>query len=133
MGRAIGGTMSNAQDLGAASSIGGNFTYTGTANNIAQTELQGTVHGNGFQSYSGIANNMAGVDTPGISGSLFLGYTGYAASMQGAVASPLPPTPELIDNQPVVPWPKTQSIYYKLVGYNTNTSTFETWIIIENI
>jgi hypothetical protein len=125
--------MSNAQDLGAASSLGGNFLYEGPANNIEQTNLPTAIQGSAFQNYGGIANNFSSADAIGISGSVFLGYTGYAASMQGALASPLPPTPELIDNQPVAPWPKDQHIYYKLVGYNTNTSTFETWIIVENI
>jgi hypothetical protein len=38
-----------------------------------------------------------------------------------------------MDNLPILTWPKDQQIYYKLVGYNTNTQTFETWVIAEEI
>lgn len=133
--------MSNAADLGTSSSAGGNFVYGGTNNTTNYNNI--TINsGNGFQTYGGTANNQAGVETLNAieSSVLFQSYGGYAAAYAGVVADQILPSDpnvntvtSLMDNLPVLTWPKDQQIYYKLVGYNTTTQTFETWVIAENI
>jgi hypothetical protein len=127
--------MSNAADLGAVS-LGGNFVYGGIGNSNSTLDV-GTFQGSAFQNYAGTANNQAGVvveNTTSTQG-LFQSYSGYAVSYLGNVADP--PTINqlsgLIDNQPVLPWPKDRKIYYKLRGFNNNTSSYETWVISEEI
>lgn len=125
--------MSNANDLGTGG-LGGNFVYGGLANTKAVYDTQ-AFQGSAFQPYAGTANNMAGVEAQGLTNSqgLFIAYAGYSASFTGAASSVQPVGNGLMDNQPLLTWPKNQQIYYKLVGYNTSTQTFETWVIAEEI
>jgi hypothetical protein len=126
--------MSNAADLGFAS-LGGNFAHTGLNNTENVVDTVGSFQGSIFQSYGGIANTQAGVEvqnTTNLNG-LFQSYSGYATAYEAVEASSINVNTILMDNQPILTWPKDQQIYYKLSGYNTATQTFETWIIIENI
>jgi hypothetical protein len=127
--------MSNAQDLGNAGSTGGNFAYAGLNNtytNVVNAENQGSV----FNTYGGIANSQSSAVATSLASTTtqtFQNYNGYMSNFTGAPASSLVGTVTLMDNQQVLPWPKDQQIYYKLVGFNTNTQTFETWVIAEEI
>lgn len=131
--------MSNAADLG-SSLIGGNFTYYGLNNTIGVLDIA-VLQGNGFQDYQGTANNQDVVVAENTieSSVIFQDYVGYAAAYDGVIAVVSSVDPNVntettaMDNQPVLTWPKDQQIYYKLVGYNTQTQTFETWVIVENI
>lgn len=130
--------MSNAADLGTSSSSGGNFVYAGLNNSRGALDTN-AFHGSAFETYSGTANNQAGVAANLTFADLFVSYSGYMASLTGQQATLPSPTATnntitiLMDNLPVLTWPKDQQIYYKLVGFNTQTQTFETWVIAENI
>lgn len=127
--------MSNAQDLGAASSTGGQFSYGGVGNTYSQNvnpEIQGSV----FQTYAGIGNSQSSAVPSNVVSStlnIFQSYSGYMSSFTGLVAATANINSGLVDNQPILTWQKDQHIYYKLVGYNTSTQSFETWIITEEI
>lgn len=127
--------MSNAADLGIVS-LGGNFVYGGLTNTEGPIDTN-AFHGSAFEEYAGTANNQSSAEPQLIIGpdGLFVSYSGYAISYLGNVANPptLDQESGLVDNQPVLPWPKDQKIYYKLRGFNTNTSTYETWVISEEI
>ena len=125
--------MSNAADLGVGF-LGGNFPYGGLNNSYGFSDSN-SFQGSAFQTYGGTANNQAGVVAQNIidPNALFQRYSGYASSFAGSVAAPINVNPVLMDNQQVIPWPKDQQIYYKMVGFNTSTQTFETWIIVEEI
>ncbi len=125
--------MSNAQDMGSAS-LGGNFTYAGIANSFVYTinpEIQGSV----AQTWNGTANNQSSAVPQNVVNpqGLFVPYSGYMVSFSGQPSASSPETSALMDNQPVYPWSKNQQIYYKLVGFNTSTQSFETWVIAEEI
>lgn len=135
--------MSNGSDLGTSSSAGGNFVYGGLANNVNAFDLgTNTAQLNAFNTYGGTANNQAGIQANNssiASSNTFNSYGGYNAAYGGVIAITNPVIPNVntvttqMDNLPVLTWPKDQQVYYKLVGFNTNTQTFETWIIAENI
>lgn len=127
--------MSNAQSL-SLPAAGNNPTWAGSGNTYG---LVTTDSGYGVDvniNYSGgysasftgeVSDNSLNIVTPQT-------YSGFAIDF--GTASTIPTTLNnsyLHDNQPVVPWPKDQQIYYKLVGYNPSNQTFETWIIIEDI
>jgi hypothetical protein len=130
--------MSNAADLGTSSSAGGNFVSGGLANTISSLDTN-AFHGSAFQIDAGTANNQASAVAALGAADLFEGYSGYAISFTGQpITLPVPTATNntlttLMDNLPILTWPKDQQIYYKLVGYNTNTQTFETWVIAEEI
>lgn len=128
---ATGDAMSNAQDLGALAS-GGTFPYSGPANTY-QNSITGFVEGSVFHNYAGTANTQSSVVAVNIlNPTAGQNYQGYAINLATAVANEtIASTPN--DNQQVIGWTKDQQIYYKLVGFNTNTQSFETWIIAEQI
>jgi hypothetical protein len=126
--------MSNAQDLGTASSIGGNFTWEGLNNNY-NVIVNPTIQGNASITTQGTANTQ---NFTVVTNTLFKQDTidvGYGINYGGIIADPtsLINNPYFVDNQQYITWPKDQQIYYKLVGYNTQTQLFETWIITEEI
>ncbi len=126
--------MSNAQDLGAIA-LGNNFTYGGTANDYGATNIN-TFANNASVPYVGpySASFNATVVSSSTNAVVPQSFIGYNAAYGATIAADMVrPTSYLNDNQPVAPWPKNQQIYYKLVGYNTNTQSFETWIIAEEI
>lgn len=126
--------MSNAADLGSAS-LGGNFPYAGL-NNTYSTIVNPEIQGSLFQPYGGIGNSQSSQVPSNIINSttnIFQGYSGYAINFQNTVITVPTPNPSLTDNLPVLTWPKDQQIYYKLVGFNPNTQTNETWVIAEEI
>jgi hypothetical protein len=125
--------MSNGQNLGPIS-IGGSFLDTGIGNSYGSYNTS-SFQGSAFNTYAGIANNYAGAVAANVISStgLFQSYTGYNSSFNGLIAAAPVPNPPQLDNQIVFPWSKQQQIYYKLVGFNTNTQSFETWIIAEEI
>lgn len=134
-----GDAMSNAADLGTASSAGGNFLYGGASLQYEVFNVVGSQQGSLDTQYNGMAINsfMAVEPSNVINSSQDQSYTGYAINFGGT--EPIPPpvipgeAPGEVDNQPILTWPKDQQIYYKLVGFNTNTQQFETWIIVEEI
>lgn len=130
--------MSNAADLGISSSAGGNFVFGGMANTTGPQDSN-AFQGNISQNFGGAANSQSGITADLTYQNLFQGYTGNAISFGGKLAEIIEIEPgsntntTQMDNMPILTWPKDQKIYYKLVGYNTATQTFETWIISENI
>ncbi len=127
--------MSNAQDL-SLPALGNNYQLGGasgnwdaeafdvnTFSNNLVTQYVGGPFSFGYQEAQGILNGVVGQQV-----------SGFLADYGAVEATGFPPVNSaMFNNQPLAPWPKDQFIYYKLVGYNTNTQTFETWIVIENI
>ncbi len=130
--------MSNAADLGIVQ-LGGNFIHTGIANSIDVLDMFSSSpeasQGDVFNTYTGIANNFIGIVAENtLDGAQGQSYSGYAAAYGGIETTSVADRKSLlIDNEPVIPWPKDQQIYYKLRGFNSNSSTYETWIIAEEI
>ncbi len=132
--------MTNAADIGTTFLVG-NFIYGGSSNSNDALDMMGnpnSFQGSAFQELGGYAANAGAIDIENSVSpqGLDQNFGGYAATFDGVVPSIQEFDQELsklTDNEPTRPWPKDQQIYYKLVGYNTNTQTFETWIIIEDI
>lgn len=132
--------MTNAADLGSTALVG-NFIYGGVAYSNNTLDLQNNPEASEtsiFEEFVGYAINANALDMQSIISSedIDQSYTGYAAAYNGiepALEIAKKEYSTLIDNNPVLPHPKDQRIYYKLVGYNTDTQIFESWIIVENI
>lgn len=129
--------MSNAQDLGLPA-LGNNYTLGGASGNWAGQNFDVNTFSNNLETqYTG--NYIASfgfLESPSsYNGVVDQVYVGYMADFGSVAATGFTSTTSntMINNQPLAPWPKDQKIYYKLVGFNTGTQTFETWIIVENI
>ena len=128
--------MSNAQDIN-LTAVGGNFPFTGLANSFSAENYDTDTFANNTEipytgayaaSFDGVvvSNALDGV-TPE-------NYVGFMVDYGAVVADRIPVIDSaLYDNQPILTWPKDQQIYYKLSGFNTNTQTYETWVIAEEI
>lgn len=127
--------MSNAADLGSAST-GGTFPFGGVGNTYSQLNTN-TFQGSAFQNFAGYGASISASvaqSTLSLPQGVFQSFSGYASSFAGVVESGTAVINSLLtDNQPPLTWTKNQQIYYKMVGFNTNTQTFETWIIAEEI
>lgn len=124
--------MSNAADLGNLSSTGGNFVYSNLNNSWSSLDV-GAAQGSVFVSYQGLANTEDSTVVEVINATQGQSYKGYATAFDGSETTYAGTNPRVIDNQPTIPWTKDQQIYYKLRGFNANTSTYETWVIVEDI
>ncbi len=131
--------MSNAADLGIVQ-LGGNFIHASIANSYGTLDMLSSSPTNSFENdlfntYVGLANNFQNVVAENtLDGASGQSYGGYAAAFGGAEPNNVTDRQSLlIDNEPTLPWNKDQQIYYKLRGFNNNTSTYETWIIAEEI
>lgn len=94
-------------------------------------ELPGTPFFNAL--YAGYNTNWGTINITGINNSFANSpYAGYNTNW-GGYAEPIQRIINDIDTNSVIDHPKDQTIYYKLKGYNPLTSTFESWVISENI
>jgi hypothetical protein len=87
------------------------------------------------QSYSGYNTNWASLNQDGALGAYVNDkYIGYNTNW-GEVKESTDVPPSLTDNDlnSVVDHPKTQTIFYKLRGWNPLTLAYEDWVISENI
>ncbi len=128
--------MSNAQDLTLAA-VGGNFILTGLATSFSSTNYDTNTFSNNL-SVPYVGAYMASFDGVTVSNSndgIFpQTYVGFMVDYGAVSATGFPAVNSaLYDNQPVISWPKDQQIYYKVAGFNTNTQTYETWVIAEEI
>lgn len=114
-----------------AINFGSNQDYFGIANNYTATDL-GNSQGSVDNDYSGIANNYLAAELNNVDGAS--GEQEYFGVMTNFnVAPTFNVQAAQMDNNPVLLHPKDQKIYYKISGYNPNTSSYETWIISEQI
>jgi len=121
--------MSNAADLG-TNTVGSTLPYSGPINNYAGTNIvasQGDIH----IPYQGYDTTYGAINVQNVIGSA--GDQSYGGPNSIGVA-PITVIQNIqLDNLIVYPYPKDQQIYYKLRGFNSNTSLYETWIIVEEI
>lgn len=123
--------MSIAVDLGQGL-VGDNFSVNGFSSTYVANGSNNVLNGTTSQTFGGYSTNYGGIVdshiTNGVSNQDFGGYTTTFGAVIGATQSTIQ-----MYNNPTEPHPKSQQIYYKLVGYNTNTQLYETWIISEEI
>ena len=81
--------------------------------------------------YAGYTTNWGGFIETGPPPFTSVAYSGYTTNFGGARDTSPPYTN--IDLDSVIEYPKTQFIYFKMKGYNTNTQTYENWVIKEDI
>lgn len=129
--------MSNAQDL-SLPALGNNYTFGGVSGNWAGTNFDVNTFSNNLETqYVGsVISSFGYLESPSsYNGVVDQSYTGFMADFGSTPATGFTSTTSntMVNNQPLEPWPKDQQIYYKMVGFNTNTQTFENWIIVENI
>lgn len=124
--------MSSANDLGGPN-IGSSTAYGGPTGAfgsgttvVPQANPLGIPYTGGYQATFG-----GSVLTGLINGVPVLTYTGYNTGFAANITINTPVT--IADLNPVAPHPKTQTIYYKLAGFNTGTQQLENWIISEEI
>lgn len=126
-----GNTMSYATDI-IAINFGTNENYSGNSSNFMGGDL-GNGQGEVENFYAGIANNYLALDvSTNISNitkdqDYFGVNNNYNTILADSTQS------KQMDNNPILLHPKDQKIYYKVAGYNPNTSSYETWIISEQI
>jgi len=123
--------MSNAADLG-TNTTGSTSAYQGFTTNYGATSLTGSSQGDVHIPYKGFdctygANNAQNIINS-VGDQNYGGFISNYSAITGLTAQ----IPQL-DNNVVYPHPKDQRIYYKLSGFNNNTSSYETWIIVEEI
>jgi len=83
--------------------------------------------------YIGYTSNWGITETPAMLDTFANApYLGYSSNMSGTKELE---GPSLTDNDidSVIDYPKTETVYYKLRGWNPNTNTFESWVISEII
>jgi len=128
--------MSNAQSL-SLPALGNNPTWGGSSNTYGALNTDTAAVGSDANiDYTGAysASFSAEVNLNVLDGVTPQTYNGFTIDFNADVTIPTAlGNSYLYDNQPVVPWPKDQQIYYKLVGYNPLDQTFETWVIAEDI
>jgi hypothetical protein len=123
--------MSNSADLG-TNTIGSTSAYQGFDLNFGASNLPGGAQGQVQSPYEGNINNYTAGTAQNIANSFR--DQRYNGDNYNYSASSTPPTETVqLDNNTVYPFPKDQQIYYKLSGFNSNTSLYETWIITEEI
>lgn len=124
--------MSYAADI-TALNFGSNELYGGLSGNYAGLDMDNS-QGSLDNFYTGIANNYDAdpVNESSISVSKDQEYFGISTNFNTETNIDNMESQQM-DNQPILLHPKDQLIYYKLYGFNTNTQTYETWIISENI
>lgn len=123
--------MSNAADLG-TNTIGSTSAYQGPDLNFGASNLPGGSQGQVQIPYEGNNINYTAATAQNVANSFRdQNYTGNVFNYS-AVSTP-PSESAQLDNNTVFPRPKDQQIYYKLSGFNKNTSLYETWIIVEEI
>lgn len=111
--------------------FGSNENFGGLNNTFIGGDI-GASQGSLNQIYGGLANNYLAIDETNVIGSAQDQiYGGFTTNFDATVSS----APQTIqtDNNPILLHPKDQTIYYKVSGYNPNTSSYETWIISERI
>jgi len=123
--------MSNSADLG-INTAGSTLPYQGFDQNFGGSVLPKGSQGEFNVLYEGNNGNYGGNTVQNLSSSFRdQGYNGFIDNYSAI--------PELnfqtvqLDTNTVYPHPKDQQIYYKLSGFNQNTSSYETWIISEEI
>lgn len=83
--------------------------------------------------YAGYTSNWGGKETPAMLNTFSnQPYVGYTSNISGGETLE---GPSITNNDldSVIDYPKLQTIYYKLRGWNSTTSSFESWVISENI
>lgn len=124
--------MSYAFDI-VAINFGSNELYGGLNNNFTMLEMQNDNDGTAGIPYGGVASNFDAItadqsDFQAIENQEYFGInTNFDTQDFSSTSS------AQMDNQPILLHPKDQRIYYKLYGYNPNTTQYETWIISEEI
>jgi len=122
--------MSYAFDL-TITNFGSSENFGGQANTFASADFD-LARGSSLQDYGGLASNYDAVNVNNIIGSA--GDQVYNGITTNFDTRPiLAPQSIQVDNNPILTHPKDQTIYYKVSGYNPNTSSYETWVIAENI
>jgi hypothetical protein len=131
--------MSNASDLGTVPS-GGAGPYGGNIGNYGSATYNNALASQGVLDvpYQGYDTNYGPALTPNAAGTnASQPYFGFMTNYSGGDVKGAnnKSTTQVFqeDNQMVYPFPKDQQIYYKLRGFNTNTQSYETWIISEEI
>jgi hypothetical protein len=82
--------------------------------------------------YSGYASNWGGLSMQSLGSNTETPYMGYSANWgKASISTNL--ALDVVDINSVIDHPKDQTIYYKLKGWNPLTSTYEVWVISENI
>lgn len=111
--------------------FGSNEAFGGQANTFAAADFD---QDNGSEPfvYGGLGNNFLVLPVSNVDGAAADQiYDGIATNFD--TRSIIAPQTIQTDNNPPLIHPKDQTIYYKVSGYNPNTSLYETWIIAENI
>jgi len=129
--RTTGNTMSNAADLG-TNTAGSTSAYQGPNLSFNAVNVPKGTQGEVQVSYGGISGNYSASTLQNLANTfrdqIYIGDNyNYGATSSISLES------VQLDNNTVYPHPKDQQIYYKLSGFNNNTSQYETWIIAEEI
>ncbi len=84
--------------------------------------------------YSGYTSNFGGINIENniVNASSNLSYIGYTTNY-GATAQSTDNVLTDTDLNSIINHPKDQFLYYKLKGYNNLTSSYESWVVKENI
>src|SRR5574338_358501 len=86
------------------------------------------------QPYSGYTTNFGSADTNGTIGAFQnQHYVGYTTNWGQFEDQRIEASIKDIDMNTIIDYPKDQTIYYKLKGYNEITQEYESWIISHNI
>lgn len=121
--------MSNAADLG-TSTAGSTDPYGGYMTNYSGTSIQAS-QGSLEVPYQGYDCTYGALNAQNVTnGAKDQTYNGI---MSIGIVNISPIQNIQLDNSMVYAYPKDQQIYYKLRGFNSNTSLYETWIISEEI
>ena len=114
-----------------AVNFGSNLDYLGIANNYVAADL-GNQQGSLDNEYGGVATNFTASEANEVANSVSdQDYSGVMTNFNTTIVDET--QSKQMDNNPILLHPKDQKIYYKLSGYNPNTSLRETWIISEQI
>lgn len=85
------------------------------------------------EAYAGYSTNFDGININGAIDSFQNEqYTGYTTNW-GKYVEPVEESVYDVDKDTTIDHPKDQTIYYKLRGWNPLTSTYESWVISQNI
>lgn len=111
-------------------------TFQGYSLNWGTSEMPTTMGAFSSNQYAGYNTNWGSLTMPNIDNAfvnqLYAGYnTNWGATDEPLLRS----TPAVLDFDinATIDHPKDQTVYYKLKGWNPLTSTYETWVITENI
>lgn len=111
--------------------FGSSETYEGRGNNYTVTDYD-LAQGSSQNEYYRLTSNFDAVTASNTNDSVKdQNYGGASTNFDARVFTV--DSSQQMDNNPILSHPKDQIIYYKLSGYNPNTSSYETWIITENI